>query len=87
MAIGQTTVPGVDPNRVVVWRVTKRGSAETFKAGGFRSEVEVPDIRGTRRMDPTLQDEMVQFMQRTGWRGGSKRGSRVLGIPEFKVKA
>ncbi len=85
IALGQTTVPGADPNRVVVWRLTGRGGEESFRAGRFRSEVEVPDVKGNKRMDPTLKDEMVQFLQRSGWKGGSKDKGRVLGTPEFKV--
>ena len=85
IALGQTTVPGADPNRVVVWRLTGRGGEETFRAGRFRSEVEVPDVKGNNRMDPTLKDEMVQFLQRSGWKGGSSDGGRVLSTPEFKV--
>ena len=85
IALGETSIPGVDPSRVVVWKLTSRGSEETFRSGGFRSEVEVPNSRNNKRMDPTLKDEMVQFIQRTGWTGGSKDGGRVLGVPEFKV--
>ena len=85
MAIGQTTVPGADPNRTVVWRLTSRGSEDSFRQGAFRSEVDVPDVKGNGRMDPTLMDEMVQFMQRTGFVGGSKQGPRTQGFPSFKV--
>lgn len=85
MAIGQTTVPGADPNRTVVWRLTSRGSEESFRKGTFRSEVDVPNVKGNGRMDPTLMDEMVQFVQRTGFIGGSKQGARTQGFPSFKV--
>tara|TARA_B100000470_G_C19639316_1_gene323528 strand:- start:120 stop:737 length:618 start_codon:yes stop_codon:yes gene_type:complete len=85
MALGQTTIPGADPSRVVVWRLTSRGTADTFSSGGFRSEVEVPDVRNNQRMDPTLKDEMVQFINRTGWKGGSGKGKGTVGLPEFKV--
>jgi hypothetical protein len=85
MALGQTTIPGADPSRVVVWRLTSRGTADTFSSGGFRSEVEVPDVRNNQRMDPTLKDEMVQFINRTGWKGGSGKGKGTVGLPAFKV--
>ena len=85
MAIGQTTVPGADPNRTVVWRLTSRGSEESFRKGTFRSEVDVPDVKGNGRMDPTLMDEMVQFIQRTGFKGGSAQSGRTQGFPSFKV--
>ena len=85
LALGETSIPTVDPNRTVVWRLTSRGSEDSFRSGSFRSEVDVPDVQGNGRMDPTLMDEMVQFLNRTGFRGGSKQGGRTHGFPEFKV--
>lgn len=85
LALGQTSIPNADPSRTVVWRLTSRGSEASFRDGSFRTEVDIPDVQGNGRMDPTLMDEMVQFMNRTGFKGGSKQGSRTHGFPQFKV--